>query len=93
MTMFVNHRVDHMHATEQTCNKCLKIILTPKPVAILYHCPENYAIFKNTHTFGTSLAIYWLRLHAFTVRALGSIPGQGTKILQAERYGQKYKYI
>ena len=33
---------------------------------------------------GNSLAIYWLGLGALTDRALGSIPGQGAKIPQAE---------
>ena len=29
------------------------------------------------------MAVQWLRLGAFTAVGLGSIPGQGTKILQA----------
>ena len=33
---------------------------------------------------GSSLAVQWLGLSAFTAMALGSIPGQGT-ILQAAR--------
>ena len=32
---------------------------------------------------GTSVAFQMLRLHAFAARGPGSIPGQGTKILQA----------
>ena len=32
---------------------------------------------------GTSLAVQWLGLGAFTAVAQGSIPGQGTKIAQA----------
>ena len=32
---------------------------------------------------GNSLAAQWLRLGAFTAVGQGSIPGQGTKILQA----------
>ena len=36
------------------------------------------------HTFtGTSLAVQWLRLHAPNAVGMGSIPGQGTKIVQA----------
>ena len=35
----------------------------------------------------TSLAVQWLRLHTF--KAVGSIPGQGTKIQHAMRRGQK----
>ena len=32
---------------------------------------------------GNSLAVQWLEPHAFTAESLGSIPGWGTKILQA----------
>ena len=36
------------------------------------------------YTFGgSSLVIQWLGLGTFTAVGLGSIPGQGTKILQA----------
>ena len=38
---------------------------------------------------GTSLVIQWLRLHASTAVAMGSIPGQGTKIPRAVQCGQK----
>ena len=38
---------------------------------------------------GTSLVIQWLRLHASTAVAMGSIPGQGTKIPRAAQCGQK----
>ena len=38
---------------------------------------------------GTSLVIQWLRLHASTAGATGSIPGQGTKIPHAAQCGQK----
>ena len=37
------------------------------------------------------LAVQWLRVGAFTAVGLGSIPGQGAKIPQAVRYGQKKK--
>ena len=37
---------------------------------------------------GTSLAIQWLRLCDSTARGIGSIPGQGTKILHATQSGQ-----
>ena len=40
---------------------------------------------------GNSLAIQWLRLCTLTAEGLGSIPGQGTKIPQAMRHGQKKK--
>ena len=33
--------------------------------------------------------VQWLRLHASTAGGLGSIPGQGTKILQALWHGKK----
>ena len=34
---------------------------------------------------GTSLAVWWLGLGTFTARALGSIPGQESKIPQAKQ--------
>jgi len=37
---------------------------------------------------GTSLAVQWLGLSGFTAVGLVSIPGQGTKILQATWCGQ-----
>ena len=36
---------------------------------------------------GTSLAVWWLRLHASTAGDEGSVPGWGTKILHAMRCG------
>ena len=36
---------------------------------------------------GTSLVVQWLRLCASTEGVAGSIPGQGTKIPHATRYG------
>ena len=38
---------------------------------------------------GISLVVQWLRLHTFSAVGLGSIPGQGTKIPNAVRWGQK----
>ena len=38
---------------------------------------------------GTSLAVQWLGLRASNAGGTGSIPGQGTKILQAACCGQK----
>ena len=35
--------------------------------------------------------VQWLGLGTFTAKGAGSIPGQGTKILQAEQRGQKEK--
>ena len=40
---------------------------------------------------GNSLAVQWLGLCTFTAEGLGSIPGQGTKILQAVQCGKKKK--
>ena len=47
---------------------------------------------------GSSLVVQWLGLCTFTARGLGSIPGRGTKILQAICQGKKndstaWKYI
>ena len=39
----------------------------------------------------TSLVVQWLRLCASTTGGLGSIPGQGTKILHATSCNQKKK--
>ena len=38
---------------------------------------------------GNSLVVQWLELVAFTAGGLGSIPGRGTKILQAARQSRK----
>ena len=38
---------------------------------------------------GSSLAFHWLEIFAFHAVGLGSIPGQGPKILQALQHGQK----
>ena len=40
-------------------------------------------VFKNT-ILRNSLVVQWLGPHIFTAEDLGSIPGQGTKILQAK---------
>ena len=37
----------------------------------------------------TSLVVQWLRLYAPTAEGMGSIPGQGTKVLHATWYRQK----
>ena len=39
---------------------------------------------------GNSLVAQWLGLHTFTAKNV-SIPGRGTKTLQAVQYGQKTK--
>ena len=38
---------------------------------------------------GSSLGFHWLEIFAFTAVGLGSIPGQGTKMLQASWHGRK----
>ena len=40
---------------------------------------------------GTFPVVQWLRLHASTAGGVGSIPGQGTKILHTVQHGQKKK--
>ena len=42
---------------------------------------------------GISLAVWWLRLHASIAGVTVSIPGRGTKILQAAWHSQKKKGI
>ena len=39
--------------------------------------------------WGNSLAVQWLRFHAFTVERVGLILGRGTKSFQAPLHGQK----
>ena len=40
---------------------------------------------------GTSMAVQWLRLCAPIAGGVGLTPGQGTKILHATWYSQKFK--
>ena len=40
---------------------------------------------------GISLSVQWLGLRAFTAEGTGSIPGRGTRFLQAAQRGQKKK--
>ena len=42
-------------------------------------------------TPGTSLVVQCLRFHVSTAGGMGSIPGQGTKILQVTQHGTKKK--
>ena len=39
-------------------------------------------------TLGNSLVVQWLGLHSLTAKDVGSIPSQGTKILQITWYSQ-----
>ena len=43
------------------------------------------------HLCGNSLVVQWVGLHVSTAGGPGSIPGGGTKILQAARHSQKKK--
>lgn len=49
----------------------------------------SLALFKNHYTFGNSLAVLWLGLHAFTGEGEGSITSQSTKIPQASSTANK----
>ena len=40
---------------------------------------------------GTSLVVQWIRLQASNSGGMGSIPGQGTKILHAVFHSEKFK--
>ena len=40
---------------------------------------------------GNSLAVHWLGPHAFTAAGLGSVSGQGTKVLQATSHATPLK--
>ena len=51
----------------------------------------DYTLQLKGRDWGNSLAVQWLGLHASTAGGMRSIPGQGTKILQAVRCGQKKK--
>ena len=42
---------------------------------------------------GTSLVVQWLRICTSTAGGIGSIPGQGTKILHAMQCSEKKKKI
>ena len=42
-------------------------------------------------TSGTSLVVQWLELHTSTAGGMGSIPGQGTKILQVAQLAKGEK--
>ena len=53
----------------------------------LYLCKKPFNCTLKDSTLGHSLAVQWLGQHAFTAKGAA----QGTKIPQAERYGQKNK--
>ena len=53
----------------------------------LSHLESQEATEVKSQLWWTSLAVQWLRLQASTTGAVGSIPGQGTKIPYAEGHG------
>ena len=53
------------------------------------HRSAIVASFRLINILGNSLAVQWLGLCLFTAKGVGSIPGQGTKIMQAVRCSQK----
>ena len=52
---------------------------------------HNFHLLPLKTSVRNSLEVQWLGLGAFTAVAWGSIPGQGTKTLQAAQCGQKNK--
>ena len=50
---------------------------------------ESVTTKRLNHQSGNSPAVQWLGLRALTAKGPGSIPGQGTKIPQDVRHGQK----
>lgn len=68
------------------------------PVQQQSHYICNYRVLENVTSkteakLGISLAVKWLGLCTFTAEGVGSIPGCGTKIVQAMQRGQKYIYF
>ena len=45
--------------------------------------------YQKEQTLHSSLVVQWLGFRAFTAKGLDSVPGRGTKILQATLCGQK----
>ena len=54
---------------------------------------EEWALRVNSHKVGTSLVVQWVRLHPPSAGGMSSIPGLGTKIPHASRWGQKKKSL
>lgn len=50
-------------------------------------CKENFI--HKYDLLENFLVVQWLRLHTFTAKGAGSIPGQGAKIPQAVWHDQK----
>ena len=69
-------------------------MMSTKSSFIFIHCLFYFSceciIIKKTGN-SLSLVVWWLGLSVFTAVDLGSIPGLGTKILQAKRQSQKKK--
>ena len=47
----------------------------------------NFLLFKDQAQ--TFLVVQWLSIHTPTAEGMGSIPGQGIKILNTTKFGQK----
>ena len=47
----------------------------------------NFLLFKDQAQ--TFLVVQWLSIHTPTAEGMGSIPGQGIKILNTTQFGQK----
>ena len=59
-------------------------------LVIFLFSSEDLNTITQTHTqIGNFLAVQWLGRGAYSARGLGSIPGQGTNILQAVKHSQK----
>ena len=64
----------------------------PTAMSGTYLDPDLNKLYKNFMTVeGNSLAVQWWRFCAFAAKALGSIPGRGTRILWDMLRGQKKK--
>ena len=61
----------HGHTVHLPISAVIRVLLFP--TSYMYRINKQ----------GTSLAVQWLRVHAHNAGAVGSIPGQGTKIPHA----------
>ena len=73
--------------------RCPSTSLEPNidPPPVITQISARLLGLKEKDDHGTSLVVQWLRLHASTAGDMGSIPGQGTKILHYMQCGQKKK--
>ena len=88
-----------MSQFEKNHEQCdgLKLQVIKRPYTAL-HVEDHLTytkleILQNTKTYGTSLAVQWLRFCASNAGGMGSIPGRGTKIPHvADTAKKKKKY-